>query len=303
MQRLLDFSVIDEDRIQEMVRCIERRDYTPIKQYVMLVKEYWNNTVKYFKNFKALYEETITISSNTESSMDKQEDNTNNTKTKYEVVSQTATGVALGTGVVATGIVASTIAGFFTFGLGTIAGLALTAGAGMAAGATASVMTEKVDELARKIRRLQAVMKIIQRDITQLGDIVNSIETSLQQIEENRGMLERVVEMEVSTANVTRVLYNTNKGITEVSTGTGYHVEADHRTRTGASYHSEADYYGTSSVGHHSGAGRYRGGGAGYHDRYKTSGTGYRSEADHRDHRRRSGLRKLFCSCTLNDED
>ena len=50
-------------------------------------------------------------------------------------------------------------------------------------------------------------MKLLQKDINRMGDIVNDTETWLQQTEENRSTLQHVIELEVSTTSMLRALH------------------------------------------------------------------------------------------------
>ena len=213
VDKLLEFAFLDEDKYQKMVRHIQEDDHVPVREYVELVKEYWIKTVQCFESFKALYKEAIKIISKTETSIEVQEARARSQKTTTQVVGGTVAGAGIAGGV-GIGVATSVLAGIFTFGVGAIVGLSITA-VGTAVGGTAvGVGTvykavkqlKELETLARGLRQMHEEMKLKKEDIIRLGDIVNDMETGLKHIEENRTTLKRVIELEASTTSTMEAL-------------------------------------------------------------------------------------------------
>ena len=220
VERLHEYAVLDDTRVQEKMRCIQRGELKPVKEYVELVKEYSSKTVQCFKSFQTLYDETLKISSELERSIEVQEARAKNKKTKYLAMKIVAVGAMGATCVMAAASVM--IVDVFTFGVETIVCASLIAATVLTLGVATGVVTHKagnkLEELAKGLREMLKEMNVIQKDIIRLGDIVNNIESSLNHIEENRSMLERALKMKVSTGNMMRVLHNSKRGIDSVFT-------------------------------------------------------------------------------------
>ena len=168
VDRLLAFAILNEDKYEKMVRRIQEDDLVPVREYVELVKVYWIKTIQCFESSKTLYEETITI---TERSIEVQEARTQNEKTRTQAVGRAASVVTL-----AAAVGAGVVAGVLTFDVG-----ALVVGTvvGLGAAAVTYKVAEELRSPARGLRQMREEMKLKQKDIVRLGDIVDDMETRL----------------------------------------------------------------------------------------------------------------------------
>ena len=185
-----------------------------MNDYLFLMKEYLQKSIMCFNQLEKAHEDTVVLCDKTEA------------KTKAQAVGGTAAGVALAggstTGVVGT---ASFIAGVLKYTVGTIVGLSpIAAGATVATSATVAgagvglrpvVGTDRaakqLEELASGLQRMRVEMKSIERHTTRLSTTVKNMKIWLEQIEENRKMLECTVKLEESTTSMKRALYISDK--------------------------------------------------------------------------------------------
>ena len=203
LENLLKYVNTDDKKYQEKVKGIERGNLAPVKEYVKLVKEYLNQTRKHFEDFKTLCEETITINSKTELSIEAQKAITKKEKTRCQVYAATALGMSI--------VVVSAV-GVFTAGAGTIAGLSITA-SGVIVGYYKAA--KQLGILAERLQQIQEKMKLIQQDTNRLNDMVYNVELYLKQVEDSISMLECVTDkdMELSLTNKMKVLSISREGM------------------------------------------------------------------------------------------
>lgn len=104
-------------------------------------------------------------------------------KTATKVVGGTAATAAIGAGV-GTGVTLSVVAGVFTFGIGTIVGLGLTAaGAATTGAAVAGGTAVGTHFIAKKFEKLEKSLKAITSSVNILNENTDKMETSLLELD------------------------------------------------------------------------------------------------------------------------
>ena len=203
MCQLFQYADLSERKSRQIKKDVRRGDYSSLTDYLLLVKTYLKNSTERFGEFEKAYADAVALYDQTAIAIGIKKAKAKTKQTVTQVVGGATAGAAIAggvtTGVVVAGVATSVVAGVFTFGIGTVVGLAITgagAGAVAAGGVGAGVVTGL---LARKFKRVVKAFKKMSKDMerldvamTGLGEIVSSMEITLAQIGGSTGVVEEV---------------------------------------------------------------------------------------------------------------
>jgi hypothetical protein len=169
---------VDETKATAIKAALQRNDKTPLELYLNTLSRNLMKCIKFYEEFQKVYKETDELCRKTLAECSSKKD-----KAKYrKYVARAVGGGAALTGVVGViggGVTLSIVAGFFTFGIGTVVGLAATttvATGTMAVGAGAAGVAGVGSHLvAQNLNKTQQTFEAICGDLDKVSTNVLGI--------------------------------------------------------------------------------------------------------------------------------
>jgi predicted transcriptional regulator len=185
MSKLLQFADLGETRVREIKDQLKMGDSKLLQTYINQVLRYIQQTQVHYETLSAAWEELMSHLNTTISHCASKKREAKTLQTTARVVGG-ATTVA-GLGAVGAGVTLSVIVGVFTFGIGTIVGLSVTAGVavvgGVATAATSGATTTYLAEVYFK--KALKTFESIYKDLKELQAEARKLEFYTSELNES----------------------------------------------------------------------------------------------------------------------
>lgn len=195
--KLLCFANLDASEIEQHRISFQHGDFKPLKDYITQIRRYLERSENHYQAFLSAFREAKSLCKDTSTRCEKKMIEARNWKVVARAVGGGATVAALGAGI-GGGVTLSIVAGVFTFGIGTVVGLSITAVAAMTAGvgtaAVAGVATHLVAESFEKARatfesicselgKTDLELKSLERRMSDLEMVIASVIDDIENVD------------------------------------------------------------------------------------------------------------------------
>ena len=188
VRKLIKFATLDNDDKEDMESAYKKGNFKVVTDFIIQLKRYGDQSDRYLQEvFKAVEDAQKKCDDGLRDNEAKRQSASTRKRTAQVLGGATAVG-AVGAGV-GVGITLSVIAGVFTFGIGAVVGLSLTAGTAVAA--------EHYEAACKSYKELAMKFEGMGDDVKKLHELILGISEPMKSLTDERKNLKHSVDNEV----------------------------------------------------------------------------------------------------------